>query len=86
MKSINVKIPLSIASSMDDRGELNPAWLTQFIEIYQDRELPNEPIKEFTFNYTFKINEALHKKLKLQAIDKDLPMNEYIGRLLVTYY
>lgn len=85
-KSINIKIPLSIAKLMDDNGELNPGFITSFIIDNQDKDLPNEPITEFTFNYTCKIDNNVHKTIKLQAINHDLPMNEYLGRLLSKYY
>ena len=86
MKSISIKVPLSIAQSMDDRGQLNPQWLTQFISTFELEELSFQPIKEFTFNYKIKINEKMHKRLKLKAIDQDIALNEYLGRLLVQFY
>ena len=94
MKTLNIKIPLSIAQQLDDREHLNPIYLTQFITdnlprgynlLSRDYSL-DKPIGELSYNYTFKITKDLHKSIKLIALEVDLPMNELIGRLLVMYY
>jgi hypothetical protein len=86
MKSLTIKIPLTIAQSMDDRGQLNPRWATNFVITYMNKPLPDQPIQEFTFNYTFKVEDDLHRTLKLKSFEQNIPMNELIGRLLATYY
>lgn len=86
MKSLTIKIPLTIAQTLDDRGQLNPPYLQQFINTYIACEPPTEPIQELTFNYTFKIDSDIHKSIKLKAIDKGLTMNELVGRLLSKFY
>lgn len=87
MKSINVKIPLTVATELDDRAELNPMYLTEFLVTYLNcEEGAKQPITELSYNYTFKIDSELHKAVKLKAIEQDLPMNEFIGRLLNKYY
>lgn len=86
MKSLNIKIPLSICANMDDRGELNPQWITKFIKGYMNKEIESKPIQEFTVNYTFKIDDNVHREIKLKAIDYDIAMSEFVGRLLVKYY
>ena len=87
MKSLNVKIPLDIAARMSDNAELNPNYITGFIVSYFYRaEELDQPITGPAFNYTFKIDNDLHKSIKLKAIELDLPMNEVVGRLLVEYY
>ena len=90
MKSLNIKIPLSIAKEMDDRGQLNPAFISAFIKnnlwtVDGNKEL-DKPIKEMSYNYTFKIDSDLHKTIKLISIQIGLPMNELVGRLLQAYY
>lgn len=88
MKTINVKIPLEIACDMDNRARLNPQWLTTFIITnwsYVDL-VKDWPINDLTYNYTFKVPAELHKMIKLQAIELDIPMNELIGRLLTYFY
>lgn len=87
MKSLNVKIPLSVAQKMDENAHLNPTYLTQFITdnlsyVYS----LDKPITELSYNYTFKIDTDLHKSIKLIALEADLPMNELVGRLLTKFY
>ena len=87
MKSLNVKIPLTVAQRMDDNAQLNPIFLTQFITdnlsyVYS----LDKPINELSYNYTFKIDTDLHKSIKLIALEADLPMNELVGRLLAKFY
>lgn len=86
LKSINIKIPLTIAQRLDDRGQLNPQYISQFITTFSDSEVPKLPISELTYNYTLKVNADLHKKMKIRSIENNLPMNEMLGRLLVKYY
>jgi hypothetical protein len=86
MRSINVKIPLTIAQAMDERAQLNPHYLTYFINAYVGKDVPEQPIQELTYNYTFRVEDATHKALKLKSIDINLPMNEIVGRLLAAHY
>lgn len=87
MKSINIKIPISIGIELDDRAELNPMYLSEFLVTYLNcEEGAKQPITELSYNYTFKIDNELHKAVKLKAIEQDLPMNELTGRLLNKYY
>ena len=87
MKSLNVKIPLSIAQHMDDSAQLNPTYITKFItdHLFSAVSL-DKPISELSYNYTFKIDSELHKAIKLIALEEDLPMNELVGRLLAKFY
>ena len=87
MKSLNVKIPLSVAQTMDDKAQLNPMYMSKFIINHLDHaDSLDKPISELSYNYTFKIGNALHKHIKLKAIELDLPMNELVGRLLAKFY
>ena len=88
MKTINIKIPLDIAQDLDDRARLNPEWLTSFIlanwphvDLVMDK-----PVKGLSSNYAFKVEDDLHKMIKLKAVELDIPMNELLGRLLQQYY
>jgi hypothetical protein len=85
MKSLSVKIPLSIAQLMDDSAQLNPNWVAGFLVLNYNRPINKRP-QEMTYNYTFKVHDDLHKTIKLKAIDHDLPINEFVARLLSTYY
>lgn len=88
MKTINAKIPISKVELMSDNGHLNPSYMEEFISalIHTGTEVSKQPIKELTFHYSFKGSDDLWKDLKLKAIEKGLPMNELIGRLIVEYY
>ena len=87
MKSLNVKIPLSIAQHMDDSAQLNPTYITKFITDHLFNAVSlDKPISELSYNYTFKIDSGLHKAIKLIALEEDLPMNELVGRLLAKFY
>ena len=87
MKSLNVKIPLSIAQHMDDSAQLNPSYISNFIIDHLDSaDSLDKPISELSYNYTFKIDNVLHKTIKLIALELDLPMNELVGRLLAKFY
>lgn len=85
MKSLTIKIPLSIAQQMDDNGHLNPQWIANFLEDFIDI-VPEQHINELTYTYTFKVENKLHKAVKLKSIEYDIPMNEMVGRLLVECY
>jgi hypothetical protein len=86
MKSLSIKIPIAVAQLMDDNAELNPNWLTGFLVLNYTKEAPSEPLSGLTMNYTFKIDEGLHKAVKLAAIEANLPINEFVGRLLAEHY
>ena len=87
MKSLNVKIPLPLAQLMDDNEQLNPIYLTEFITANLDNaDSLDKPISDLCYNYTFKIDNALHKTIKLKALEVDLPMNDLVGRLLAKFY
>ena len=87
MKSLNVKIPITIAQRMYDAGELNPIYLSEFIiSTLDNADSLDKPISELCYNYTFKIDDSLHKTIKLKALEVDIPMNELVGRLIEKYY
>lgn len=71
---------------MDDKARLNPSWIAGFLILNKNKPAPENPVKGLTYNYTFKIDEVLHKEIKLLAIENDLPINEFVGRLLEKYY
>ena len=87
MKSLNIKIPLSVAQLMDDNAQLNPEYITSFIvEHYNKSDSLDQPISEICYSYTFKIDDRLHKAIRLQAFELELPMNEMVGRMFSKYY
>lgn len=86
MKTMNVKIPLDVAQKMSDNGHLNGEYIKELIIMKIEQELPAEELGGVPFNYSFKIPDNIHKLVKLKAIEKNLPMNDLIGRLIVRYY
>lgn len=87
MKSISIKIPLEVAQHMDDRAQLNPIYLTEFITAKLNHaDSLDKPISDLCYNYTFKIDNELHKTIKMKAMEVDLPMNDLVGRLIEKYY
>jgi predicted HicB family RNase H-like nuclease len=77
---------MKIAQQLDDKAQLNPSWLSGFLIINKEKKVPKEPVQGLCMNYTFKIDSLLHKHIKLIAIENDLPVNEFIARLLEKYY
>jgi predicted HicB family RNase H-like nuclease len=71
---------------MDDKARLNPSWLAGFLILNKDKSPDEKRVTGLSYNYTFKIDETLHREIKLKAIEHDLPMNEFVGRLLTIYY
>lgn len=88
LKTINIKIPLDIAQDLDDRARLNPQWLTSFIIYHWSnvKQVIDKPVEGLTSNYSFKVEDYIHKMVKLKSVELDLPMNELLGRLLQQYY
>lgn len=86
MKSLSIKVPIKIAQLMDDRGELSPKWISGFLIVNMNNTPPEKPLQGLSVNYTCKVDDLLHKHVKLKAIDHDLPLNEFVGRLLEKYY
>ena len=88
MKTINIKIPLDIAQDLDDRARLNPQWLTSFIVVNWSYVslVTDKPVVGMAYNYSFKVDDDIHKMVKLKAVELDLPMNELLGRLLQRFY
>jgi hypothetical protein len=86
VKSLSIKIPLGIAKNMDDKARLNPSWIAGFLILNMNKEVPEDKVKGLTYNYTFKVDEELHKHIKLKSIEHDLPINEFVARLLEKYY
>lgn len=86
LKSMSIKIPIGLASKMDDKGRLNPSWIAGFLILNKGKEVPQEPSKGLMYNYTFKVDNVLHKEIKLLAIEHGLAINELVARLLIKYY
>jgi predicted HicB family RNase H-like nuclease len=77
---------MKIAQQMDDKAQLNPSWIAGFLIINKEKKVPQQPVQGLCMNYTCKIDSLLHKHIKLIAIEHDLPINEFVARLLEKYY
>jgi hypothetical protein len=86
MKAINAKIPLSVAQLMDNNAQLNPQFLSTFITKNLLKPCPDQPVESMAFNYTFKIDTDIHNSVKIKAQENNLPVTEFLGRLLKAYY
>ena len=71
---------------MDDRAQINPSYFKCFIMDYICLPVPEEPFQEKTLQYIFKVDDKLHRFIKIKAIDNNVPMNDLLGRLLVKHY
>jgi len=86
MKSLNIKIPLSIASAMDDNGHLNPQFISEFLYHFKDSKLNYNLVKELSYTYTFKVTSDLHKELKYKSFKDDMPINQIVCAMFNEYY
>lgn len=87
MKTLTIKINLDDVQRMDDRGELNPAFITSFIEKHINQNFLGEArSSQLPFAYTFKVKDGFHKAVKLAALEADLTMSEYVRQLFQVYY
>lgn len=86
MKALSIKLDIATAQKMDDRGELNPAFISAFI--YQNFSYaPVVSVPEgLIFSYTFKVTDELHRMVKTQAARYGLSIGEYVRLLFKTYY
>lgn len=85
-KTLSIKIPISIAQQMDDRGQLNPIWVARFLEEFYEADISDQPLEGLYYTYVFKIDGELRKAVKDMAKYHGLPMTEFVGRLLVECY
>jgi hypothetical protein len=85
-KTMNINIPITIAQRMDDRGELNPSSLMDFLENYLSCDCTDVEIDELTLTYTFKVDEDIHKAVKMKALLSDMTIKSYVGKLLKKFY
>ena len=87
MKTLTIKINLDDVQQMNDRGELNPAFITSFIEKHINQIFLGEArSSQLPFTYTFKVKDDFHKTVKLAALEADLTMSEYVRQLFQVFY
>lgn len=84
-KSLSIKIPYRTMLKLEKDGNFTPRYLSNFIEEHLDQEINTKDSLELCHSYTLKIDPDLHKSIKLKAIEHNLPINEFIARLLRKY-
>lgn len=88
MKTLTIKLPLSIAQLMDDRAQLNPAWISDFLSYYGfAREVGDDDLpRTMLYTYSFKVDEDLHATIKDEAARQGLSITQYVRRLFEENY
>lgn len=87
MKTLTIKINLDEAQQLDDRGQLNPTFITAFIQNHLGHAFLGERrTTQLPFTYTFKVSDELHKAVKMAALNDDLTMSEYVRQMFQVYY
>jgi len=86
MKTITIKINLDQAQELDDRAQLNPSFIGDFITRYLHAGQPRCRSTQLPFTYTLKVSNELHKALKMAALQNDMTMSEYVRQMFQVYY
>ena len=86
MKTITIKINLNQAEELDDRAQLNPSFIGEFITRYLHAGQPHCRSTQLPFTYTLKVSNELHKALKMAALQNDMTMSEYVRQMFQVYY
>jgi len=86
MKTINIKLSLPHVQEMDDRGQLNPYYITDFINKHIGNEIEDHPVGRLGYYYALKVDEKLHNTVATRAKKEGLAMGELLGRLFLSYY
>lgn len=87
MKTITIKLNLDQAQELDDRGQLNPPFVGEFITRHLYVPLIGERRStQLPFTYTLKVSNELHKELKMAALQEDMTMSEYVRQMFQVYY
>jgi len=87
-KTLSIKIPIELAGVMSEMGQLNPQYLKEFLnrELWTANRLKDHQPVGHHMTYTFKVDNDLHKVVRLKAFNEDLPVNEMVGRMIDNYY
>ena len=86
MKTITIKLNLDQAQELEDRGQLNPKFVSEFITHYLHAGQPRYRSTQLPFTYTLKVSNELHKALKMAALQNDMTMSEYVRQMFQVYY
>ena len=87
MKTITIKINSDQAQELDDRAQLNPTFIGEFIGHYlHGMFIGEQRSTQLPFTYTLKVSNELHKALKMAALQNDMTMSEYVRQMFQVYY
>ena len=87
MKTITIKLNLDQVQELDDRAQLNPTFVSEFITRHLHGAFIGERRStQLPFTYTLKVSNELHKALKMAALQNDMTMSEYVRQMFQVYY
>ena len=86
MKTITIKINLDQAQELDDRAQLNPTFIGEFITRHVHDDFIGGRSTQLPFTYTLKVSNELHKAIKMAALQEDMTMSEYVRQMFQVYY
>lgn len=89
MKTLTIKLPVSVMQLLDNSAQLNPKWVSDFISLYMYYDLQplnREASRELLVTYSFKVSDDLHKSVKREALENDLSIVEFIRRIFEDNY
>lgn len=86
MKTINIKLPFKAVEEMDDRAQLNPYYITDFISKHLEHQPEDKPVGRLAYYYALKVTDSLHQEINVRAKEEGLAMSEFLGRLFLSLY
>ena len=87
MKTITIKINSDQVQELNDRAQLNPTFVSEFITRHLNAAFIGERRStQLPFTYTLKVSNELHKALKMAALQNDMTMSEYVRQMFQVYY
>ena len=87
MKTITIKINLNQVQELEDRAQLNPTFVSEFITRHLNAAFIGEQLStQLPFTYTLKVSNELRKALKMAALQKDITMSDYVRQMFQVYY
>ena len=87
MKTITIKINSDQVQELNDRAQLNPMFVSEFISRHlHDAFIGERRSTQLPFTYTLKVSNELHKALKMAALQNDMTMSEYVRQMFQVYY
>lgn len=89
LKTLSIKLPVSIMQQLDNAGQLNPKWVSDFLALHMFDNLNSvtlDATRELVVTYSFKLSDDLHKMIKREALERDLTIIEFVRRVFQDHY